>query len=272
MSKPDFQAIQVTTSGSIATLRLARPDNRNALNLQMCHEIVAACEALEADENVRVILLRGEGVAFCAGADLKERQTMSGAETLARRVDGFTAYASLERLSKPVIAVVHGPAYGSGCEIAGACDFILASTEAVFCYPEVGWGTIGATQRLPRIVGPRVAKELLFSGRKVGAEEALELGLVNHVYAVGELDARVQELAERIAKANPLTVALTKRSIDTGLETTREGAMAQELLAIQENLRHSDWKKAISGFGGSASDGSATPSAQASTSGAQGAA
>ncbi|WP_051236733.1 enoyl-CoA hydratase/isomerase family protein [Ottowia thiooxydans] len=267
MSQPDFQAIQVTIAGSIATLRLARPDSRNALNLQMCHEIVAACEVLDADDNVRVILLRGEGPAFCAGADLKERQTMSGAEALARRVDGFTAYAAMERLSKPVIAVVHGPAYGSGCEIAGACDFVLASTEAVFCYPEVGWGTIGATQRLPRIVGRRMAKELLFSGRKVAAEEARELGLVNHVYPTAELDARVQELAERIAKANPLTVALTKRSIDTGLESTREGAMAQELLAIQENLRHSDWKKAISGFGGS---DAAAPAAQAS--GAQGAA
>lgn len=249
MEKLDLQTIRIAVADGIATLCLARPESRNALNVQMCRDIVAACEALDADGSVRVILVRGEGVAFCAGADLKERQTMNAAEMVARRVDGFTAYAALERLSKPVIAVVHGPAFGSGCEIAGACDFVLASTEAVFCYPEVGWGTVGATQRLPRIVGRRMAKELLFSGRKIGAEEARELGLVNHVYPPAELDERVQELAGKMAKANPLTVALTKRSIDAGLDTTREGAMAQELLAIQENLRHSDWKKAISGFG-----------------------
>jgi enoyl-CoA hydratase len=246
---PVFETLQLELEGGIATLWLNRPDSRNALNLRMCHEITAACEALEENEAVRVVVLRGRGVAFCAGADLKERQGMSPAEMVARRVDGFTAYAALEALSKPLIATVHGAAFGSGCEIAAACDFVLATSQASFKYPEVGWGTVGATQRLPRIVGRRMAKELLFTGRTLDAQEALQLGLVNHVYDPEEFDAAITGMVERIAAANPLTVRLTKQSIDDGLDTTREGAMAIELVAIQRNLRHSDWQKAISAFG-----------------------
>ena len=247
---PLYETLQLDADGAgIATLWLNRPDSRNALNLRMCHEITAACEALQADDAVRVVVLRARGVAFCAGADLKERQGMSPAEMVARRVDGFTAYAALEALSKPLIAAVHGAAFGSGCEIAAACDFVLATADAAFKYPEVGWGTVGATQRLPRIVGRRMAKELLFTGRVVDAREARELGLVNHVYEPAEFDAAIADMAGRIAAANPLTVQLTKQCIDDGLDTTREGAMAIELVAIQRNLRHSDWQKAIAGFG-----------------------
>ena len=246
---PEFTTLRLTVDDAVATLWLARPESRNALNVAMCNELIAAFEALEQAESVRVIIVRGEGVAFCAGADLKERQGMSPAEMVARRVNGFTAYAAIEAMTKPVIAAIHGPAYGSGCEIAAACDFVLADTGAAFKYPEVGWGTVGATQRLPRIVGRRMAKELLFTGRIVDAHEAQRLGLVNHVFKKDEFDARVTEMAQQIAAANPLTVSLTKHSIDTGLETTREGAMAIELIAIQENLRRNDWKKAIAGFG-----------------------
>lgn len=180
---------------------------------------------------------------------------MTTADLVARRVEGFTAYAAIEDLPIPVIAVVQGAAYGSGGEIAAACDFILASTQASFKYPEVGWGTVGATQRLPRIVGRRMAKELLFTGRVMDAEEARALGLVNHVYAPEALDTEAQAMAEAITRNRPLTVRLTKHSIDTGLETTRQGAMAVELLAIQENMRHSDWKSAIASFGGAKTEG-----------------
>lgn len=246
---PPFATLRLDVHEGVATLWLARPDSRNALNVAMCQELVTACEALERDDAVRVIVIRGEGAVFCAGADLKERQHMSPAEMVARRVGGFTAYAAIESLSKPVIAAVHGPAFGSGGEIAAACDFVLASTQASFKYPEVGWGTVGATQRLPRIVGRRMAKELLYTGRQVGAEEARQLGLVNHVYEPEQFEAQVMSMARQIATANPITVSLTKRSVDDGLDTTREGSMAVELLAIQENLRHSDWKNAIAGFG-----------------------
>jgi enoyl-CoA hydratase len=247
----EFTTITLDVSNHVATLTLNRPESRNALNSRMCVELVQAAELLAADPDAHVVLIRGAGPVFCAGADLKERKDMSTEEITARRVRGFTAYAAIERLPQPVIAVVHGAAFGSGCEIAGASDFVLASTEARFKYPEVGWGTIGATQRLPRIVGVRMAKELLFTGRVVDAQEALTLGLVNHVYSVDELPARAAEMAAQIAAAAPLTVRLTKRCVDQGVETTREGAMAVEMLAIEENLRHTDWKKAISSFGNS---------------------
>lgn len=245
----NFETINLTRDGHVVNLTLNRPDARNALSLQMCRELTEAATALAADPEARVVVIRGAGSAFCAGADLKERKTMSTEEMTARRVKGFTAYAAIERLPQAVIAVVHGPAFGSGCEIAASADFILASTEASFCYPEVGWGTVGATQRLPRIVGTRVAKELLFTGRVFPASEAKELGLVNHVYPHAELEAKATEMAQKIAASAPLALRLTKRCIDQGVETTREGAMAVELLAIEENLRGSDWKGAIAGFG-----------------------
>ena len=243
-----YETLTFSVTNHVATLTLNRPDSRNALNLQMCRDIVAACERTSADSDIRVLLIKASGSVFCAGADLKERQGMTTADMVARRVEGFTAYAAIEDLQIPVIAVVQGAAYGSGGEIAASCDFVLASTRAGFKYPEVGWGTVGATQRLPRIVGRRMAKELLYTGRVVDAAEAQTLGLVNHVYPADQLNAQADTMAAAIAKNNPLTVRLTKHSIDTGLETTRQGAMAIELLAIQENLRHSDWKGAISKF------------------------
>jgi len=250
MTKITYETLTFNVADHVATLTLNRPDSRNVLNLQMCRDLVAACERAGADSDIRVMLIKSTGGVFCAGADLKERQGMTTADMVARRVEGFTAYAAIEDLGIPVIAVVQGAAFGSGGEIAASCDFVLASTNAAFKYPEVGWGTVGATQRLPRIVGRRMAKELLYTGRVVDAAEAKTLGLANHVYEPDQLSAEADAMAAAIAKNNPLTVRLTKHSIDTGLETTRQGAMAVELLAIQENLRHSDWKSAIAKFGG----------------------
>lgn len=248
---PTFHTILLDVQDRVATVTLNRPDSRNALNSLMCAELVQAMGLLAADAAVNVVLIQAAGAAFCAGADLKERKTMSTSEMTARRVQGFAAYGAIERMPQPVIAVVHGPAFGSGCEIAAACDFVLASSDAIFCYPEVGWGTVGATQRLPRIAGARKAKELLFTGRRFDAAEACEIGLVNQVHAPDALPREALEMAKKIAGASPLTVRLTKRSIDQGLATTREGAMAIELLAIEENLRGTDWRQAIAGFGAS---------------------
>lgn len=244
-----YETITIETTEKVVWLTLNRPESRNALNQKMCKEITRACETITSDPNVHVVVIQGAGPAFCAGADLKERQNMSVEEMLARRVEGFTAYASIEALPMPVIAVVDGPAYGSGAEIAASCDFVIASKKASFKYPEVGWGTVGATQRLPRIVGARMAKELLFTGRTVDATEAKLLGLVNQVFDEQDLLEMARATAASIAKNNPTTTRLTKRSIDNGLESTRQGAMAIELLAIQENLRHGDWKKALAAFG-----------------------
>jgi enoyl-CoA hydratase len=243
-----FETIEVNIQDHVATLCLNRPKSRNALNFKMCHELTQACAQLTQMKDVHVVLITSKGEVFCAGADLKERQDMSDEQVVARRVAGFTAYAAIEALPMAVIAVVQGAAFGSGCEIAGACDWVLASRAAQFKYPEVGWGTVGATQRLPRIVGARMAKELLFTGRVFDAAEACALGFVNHVYEADELSRFAMSMAQQIAQANPITLQLTKKSIDDGLESTKVGAMGIELLAIQENIRNSDWKKAISQF------------------------
>lgn len=241
-------SLEVDAQG-IATLMLNRPNSRNALNVQMCAEFLQVLDTIEKDPQVRVVLVRGAGTVFCAGADLKERKTMSNAEMMARRIAGLTAYNAIEKVSRPVVALVHGPAYGSGCEIVAACDFAWATDQATFRYPEVGWGTVGATQRIPRIAGLRMAKELLFTGRIFTAAEALEYGLVNRVLDAGRFESEALEMARHIAQAQPLTVSLTKHSLNAGVETTREGAMAIELLAIEKNLRGMDWKAAIAGFG-----------------------
>src|SRR5947208_5412382 len=150
---------------SVARVTLNRPEARNALNLPMCQALKQAFEQLEIDSSLRSVLLDGAGPAFCAGADLKERQGRDESWVIARRQAAFAAYEAIERLSRPVIALVHGPVVGSGGEIAMSCDFIVAADDATFRFPEPQWGTIGATQRLQRIVGLPRAKELLFTGR-----------------------------------------------------------------------------------------------------------
>jgi enoyl-CoA hydratase len=250
-----YIALRLAVDDGVATVTLDRPERRNALDLAMCHDLVAVMRALASDDDVRVVLVAAAGPVFCAGADLKERQGMSAEQATARRVAAFTAYASIESLPQPVIAVVQGPAVGSGGEIAAACDFVVASTAASFRWPEVSWGTVGATQRLPRIVGPRKAKELLWTGRSVDAAEAQSLGLVNVVCEPETLVATATAIARTIAAAPPLAVRLAKRCIDEGLEATREGAMGIELLAIEENLRGSDWQQRIARFGRGGDDG-----------------
>ena len=241
--------LQLSPAERIATLALNRTASRNALNLRMCEELLDAATLIAANDDIRVVLVRGNGPVFCAGADLKERQGMNADQVRERRQKGFAAYGAIERLPQPAIAIVHGSVVGSGCEIAAACDFILAADDATFRYPEVGWGTVGATQRLPRIVGIRMAKELLFTGRAVDAKEARELRLVNRVLPRDELDAEALKLARHIAAAPPVGMRLTKRCVDQGVETTRAGALELELAAIDENLARGTWQSAMADFG-----------------------
>src|SRR5262249_22608702 len=164
---------------------------------------------------------------------------------------GFAAYGALERLPMPVIAVVHGAAIGSGCEIAAACDFIVATPEATFSTPEALWGTVGATQRLPRVLGKRLAKDLMFTGRQLSAEEARAAGLVTRIVPADKLDQALTELAQTIGKASASGLRQAKRCIDQGLEVDSRGALAIELLAIEENLAADDWRTRMASFKGS---------------------
>jgi enoyl-CoA hydratase len=248
----NFSTITYAVQDGVATITLNRPESRNALNRAMCEDIVAAAAAVTADqENVRLVFVRGAGPVFCAGADLKERKEMSVDDVRNRRLRGYAAYNALEALPMPVIAVVHGAALGSGAEIAAACDFIVATPEATFATPEAMWGTVGATQRLPRVLGKRLAKDLMFTGRKLTAEEARAAGLVTRIIAAGELETALAELAQTIVKASPAGLRQAKRAIDQGSELDPRGALAVELLMVEENLQQTGWRDRMAGFKGS---------------------
>ena len=244
----DASTVLLDVEGGIATVTLNRPEQRNALNLAMCDDLHRVMTAINRDDAVRVVVIRANGPVFGAGADLKERAGKDAAWVGERRRRAFAAYAELAACTKPCLAVVHGAAVGSSAEIASACDFVIASTAASFRYPEVVRGTVGATQRLPRIVGKALAKELLFTGRVVEAEEAVRIGLVNRAVPPAELDATVATMARAIAAAPPLAIQLVKRCIDQGVETDLAGGIAIERLAIEEALASEEWKQGVAAF------------------------
>ena len=225
----------------VATLTLNRPESRNALNLDMCDRLISISREIQANEEIGLVLVRANGPVFCAGADLKERQGMNETQVRERRMKGFAAYAALEGLPMPTIAVVQGPAVGSGCEIAGACDFIVATPEASFRTPEALRGTVGATQRLPRILGKRLAKDLMFTGRALSAEEAGVAGLVSRVVLLSDLELTLEEIKKIILNAPPQSLLLAKRCIDRGVELDPQGALDTEIAAIDEQLASGSW-------------------------------
>jgi enoyl-CoA hydratase len=236
-----MSAVLHSVADGVATLTLNRPESRNALNLEMCDRLIACCSECSSNAAIRLVLVRASGPVFCAGADLKERQGMNEAQVRERRMKGFAAYAALEALPMPAIAVVQGPAVGSGCEIAGACDFIVATPEASFRTPEAIRGTVGATQRLPRILGKRLAKDLMFTGRILGAEEARAAGLVARVVPASDLENELEQIKGEILKAPQPSLRLAKRCIDRGVELDPKGALEAEIAAIEEQLAAGSW-------------------------------
>lgn len=230
--------IECSIADGIATIALNRPEVRNALNLEMCEALLDVSKEI-VGKDVRMVFVRGNGPVFCGGADLNERKGKSEDWVRARRLRAFAAYAALEALPMPCIALVHGAAIGSGVEIAAACDFIVATPDASFRTPEAQRGTVGATQRLPRVLGKRLAKDLMFTGRALTAQEALTAGLVARIAA--DLDDEKRKITADILKAPPLALELAKRTIDRGVELDPKGALHAELEAIEEQLAAGQW-------------------------------
>jgi enoyl-CoA hydratase len=226
--------IRQTIEGGVATLALDRPEARNALNLEMCETLLFHLKELAEDANIRVAFIRGNGPVFCGGADLKERAGKSQEWICERRMKAFAAYEAIEALPMPCIALVHGAVIGSGIEIAAACDFVVSMPNASFMTPEAQRGTVGATQRLPRILGKRLAKDMMFTGRALTAQEAREAGFVTRISS--DLDKAKEELTAAILKAAPLPMRLAKRCIDRGVELDPQGARQVEIEAIEEQL------------------------------------
>jgi len=225
----------------VATITLDRPAARNALNGALCEALTASAETAASDAQVRLVVIRANGPVFCAGADVKERAGMDAHAVRERRRKAFAAYQAIEALPMPSIAVVEGPAIGSGVEIAAACDFIVATPAATFATPEALRGTVGATQRLPRILGKRLAKDLMFTGRRLVAAEALAAGLVARLVEPAQLEAELAAIAQAIVQAPAESLRLAKQCIDRGIEASPATALAIEQQAIEAQLAAGHW-------------------------------
>ncbi len=236
-----YTTLHLKREGPVATITLDRPDARNALDLTMCMDLLSAAASLREDEAARVLFIRGEGPAFCAGADLKERADKTKEWVRERRMKAFAAYDALEALPFPVIAVVHGAAMGAGVEICTLADFVVATPEAFFGTPEAQRGTIGATQRLAKIIGRGLAKDMMFTGRRLSANEAREAGLVARVVEKESLEKELSSIASSIATVPVLAMRQAKRCISGSFEADRKGALALEVAAIDEQLAAGTW-------------------------------
>ena len=247
-----FENIMYDCEDGIAVITFNRPQALNALNAALLEEFAAALDRVENDSAIRVLVLTGAGEkAFVAGADITEINQLGplGAKRFARR--GADGISRLTRLSVPVIAAVNGFALGGGTEMALACDFIYAARSARFGLPEINLGIIpgfGGTQRLPRLIGPARARELIYTGRMVDAEEALRLGIVNRVCEDGELMVAVNETARLIAAKGRVALRAAKQAVNTGLNVDLESGLALENDAFALCLASPDAKEGTSAF------------------------
>ncbi len=251
-TRGSYRDILLAVEDGVAVLTLNRPQVLNALGVNMCDEVLAALESLRADRGVRALILTGAGDrAFCVGADLKERRGMTEAQVRAHNRKIFRIPLELEQLECPTIAAVNGLALGGGCELALGCDLRIAAEAAELGQPEVTLGIIpaaGGTQRLPRLVGRARAKELIFTGRRIDAQTAERIGLLNAVAPAGELPARARALAAAIARNAPLAVRGAKQAVNLGLEAGLQAGLALET-HIQFGLYGSrDWAEGLAAF------------------------
>ncbi len=230
-------AIDIGRDGAVAVVTMNRQEALNAFNSAQLEELLGAMRLLGADEAIRAIIITGAGErAFAAGADIKEMEAKSPLEAKAFAELGHAVCAAIEYAPQPTIAAVNGFALGGGCEIALACDIRLAAERASLGQPEVALGIFpgwGGTQRLPRLIGAGLAKELIFTGRRVDAAEALRIGLVNAVYPAQELLSKARELAAQIAEQSPLGVRHAKLAINHAFGDTLGGfEQEQQLFAL----------------------------------------
>jgi enoyl-CoA hydratase len=205
----------------VGILTISRPQALNALNTDLLIELHKVLAEIHYDEEIKALIITGDGKSFVAGADISEMAGMSPLDAREFALLGNSVFSTIEEMEKPVIAAVNGFALGGGCELALACDIRLASEKAKMGQPEAGLGItpgFGGTQRLMRIVGPAKAKELIYTGKTIGAEEALSIGLVNHVYPVDTLLEEARKMAKEIAAKAPVAVQFCKRAINEGLE------------------------------------------------------
>ena len=244
----------ITTSKDegVCVVKINRPTKLNAMNIDVAKEIISTFEQLDKDDSVKVIVLTGEGdKAFSAGADIEYMSKISADESEVYAKLGQEVTATVENVSKPTIAAVNGFALGGGCEVAMSCDIRVASENARMGQPEVtigippGWG---GTQRLMRIVGIAKAKELVYTGKMIKADEAKEIGLVNNVVPLESLMDEVMAMAKIIASNATLAVRMSKTAINKGRNADLDTGLGVELLAWRNWISDPDREKRMVDF------------------------
>jgi enoyl-CoA hydratase len=232
----NYQHIRYQVDEGIARITFDRPKAMNALNGELLAEFADALTHIDADEDIRVLILTGAGQkAFVAGADITELATYDPLQAKSFSATGHRVIGTLQQLSIPVIAAVNGYALGGGCELALACDFIYASENAMFGLPEINLGIIpgfGGTQRLPRQVGTNRAKEMIFTGKMITAAEAENIGLVNRVLPPEALLEETRKTAAIMAAKGRASLRAAKQAVNRGSEIDLDSGCAMEIDAF----------------------------------------
>jgi enoyl-CoA hydratase len=227
----EYETIIYEVTNGVAFVRINRPDALNALNVTVLDELQDAFSAAGDDDDVKAVILTGEGRAFVAGADIAQMATLDAMALRKYFLKGVGVMNFIDDFAKPVIAAVNGFALGGGCELAMACDIRIASDKAKFGQPEVNLGIMpgfGGTQRLPRLVGKGMANYLIATAEIIGADEALRIGLVEKMYPADEFLAEAEKLARLIMTKSPVGVSRSLLAIGRGLETDLKSGLVIE--------------------------------------------
>ena len=243
--------VELEQKGHVGLITINRPEVLNALNLQVLKELDTMLDEVEGNKDIYVLVITGAGRAFVAGADIGEMAHYSAAEAKSFSRHGNSIMLRLTRFPRPVIAAVNGYALGGGCELAMSCDIRIGSDKAKFGMPEVGLGItpgFGGTQRLARIVGMSTATELVLTGRTIDAQEALQIGLINHLYSADELLDKAMELAQIIASKPQVAVRQAKQAIRIGTQIDMSSAIAFESEAFGLCFSTEDQKDSMQAF------------------------
>ncbi len=247
-----YNTLIFDVTDGMATITLNRPKSLNALNAELLHELRELLEHVSENEDIRVLIFTGAGEkAFVAGADISELAEFNALEGKQFAANGHDIMARIQNLTIPVIAAVNGFALGGGLELALACDFIYASENAKFGLPEITLGIIpgfGGTQRLPRIVGKNLAKEMIFTGRTISAEEGREMGFINKVLPLETLMEEVRKTAAAIAAKGRFSLHAAKQAVNRGMDVDLATACAVETDAFALCLVSEDAREGTNAF------------------------
>lgn len=248
-----YSRIILEKSEGVAKIALNRPDALNSLDLETLREIDGALTEIEADDSLRAVIITGKGRAFCAGADLKQVSEFAKSPqsmiAFLRVIHGV--FNRIESFSRPVIAAINGMALAGGLELSLACDLAMAAADARIGDQHANFGLIagaGGSQRLPRVIGARRAKELFFSGDWITAQEAERIGLVNKVVPPDKLDAEAMALARKLAERSPMATKTAKTLVNRGMQMELPDALELEINMGVLHLTTEDVKEGLRAF------------------------